>query len=131
MPDSAVIPTPEHGRIVLTAPESPEYWYQDYGTAELKDGKVHVDLDPILADIIMVDENNPIRVFCTPVPTSLAESSIRSSSVSDFNVAEIFSELAKENYNRTVELTRAFQREAPRASATIAIARTVLEDKKN
>lgn len=58
-------------------------------------------------------------------------SSARSSSVADFNVAGIFTELAKEDYNRTVELTRGFQREAPRASATIAIARSVLDEKKN
>jgi hypothetical protein len=58
-------------------------------------------------------------------------SSSRSSSVSDFNVAGIFTELAKEDYNRTVELIRSFQKEAPRASATIAIARSVLEEKKN
>jgi hypothetical protein len=58
-------------------------------------------------------------------------SSSRSSSVSDFNVAVIFAELAKEDYNTTVEVIRGFEREAPRASATIAIAKTVLEDKKN
>jgi len=58
-------------------------------------------------------------------------SSVRSTSSSDFNVASIFSELAKEDYNKTVEVIRGFEREAPRASATIAIARTVLEDKKN
>lgn len=57
--------------------------------------------------------------------------SIRSSSVAEFNVTGIFNELAKENYERTVELARGFEREAPRASATIAIARAVLEEKKN
>lgn len=57
-------------------------------------------------------------------------STIRSSSVQDFDVAGIFSELAIEDYNRTVELARGFEREAPRASAVIAIARAVLEDKK-
>jgi hypothetical protein len=58
-------------------------------------------------------------------------SSIRSTSSSDFNVASVFSELAKEDYNKTVEVIRGYEREAPRASATIAIARTILEDKKN
>ena len=58
-------------------------------------------------------------------------SSIRSSTVADFNVTGIFAELAKDDYNRSIELARAFQRDAPRASATIAIARTVLEEKKN
>jgi len=59
------------------------------------------------------------------------QSSIRSSSSGEFNIAGIFGELAKEDYNKTVEMIRQFQQEAPRASATIAIARTVLEDKKN
>jgi len=58
-------------------------------------------------------------------------SSVRSSSSGEFNVAGIFGELAKEDYNKTVEVIRGFQREAPRASATIAIARAVLDDKKN
>jgi len=55
--------------------------------------------------------------------------SLRSSSVEDFDVAGIFAELAKDDYNRTVELARGFEREAPRASAVIAIARAVLENK--
>jgi len=64
---SEIIPTPNHGRIILTCPESPEYWYQDYGTVQMNNGQAHVDLDPILADIIFVNTDNPIRVFCTPV----------------------------------------------------------------
>ncbi len=64
---SEIIPTPNHGRITLTCPESPEYWYTDYGTIELVNGRAHVNLDPILADIIFVDDDNPLRVFCTPV----------------------------------------------------------------
>ena len=55
--------------------------------------------------------------------------SIRTSSADDFNVSGIFSELAKEDYNRSVELARGFEREAPRASAVIAIAKAVLEKK--
>ncbi len=61
---------------------------------------------------------------------SKSGSSIRSSSVADFNVAGIFNELAKEDYERTVELVRGFDREAPRASASIAIARAIFEEKK-
>ncbi|MBK6627647.1 MAG: hypothetical protein IPJ87_10465 [Flavobacteriales bacterium] len=64
---SEIIPTADHGRIMLTCPESPEYWYQDYGTVQLVNGQAHVDLDPILADIIMVTSEYPVRVFCTPV----------------------------------------------------------------
>jgi hypothetical protein len=56
-------------------------------------------------------------------------SSLHSSSAQDFDVSGIFGELAKEDYNRSVELARGFEREAPRASAVIAIARAVLENK--
>ena len=55
--------------------------------------------------------------------------SVRMSSAPDFDVSGIFGELAKEDYNRTVELARGFEREAPRASAVIAIAKAVLENK--
>jgi len=58
-----IIPTPTHGRIRLTAPESPEYWYTDYGTVQLVNGSAHVDLDPILADIIVVDAQHPLKIF--------------------------------------------------------------------
>jgi hypothetical protein len=58
-------------------------------------------------------------------------SSIRSSSSGEFDVTGVFSELAKDDYDRTIELARGFEKEAPRASATIAIARAVLEEKKN
>jgi hypothetical protein len=64
---SEIIPTENHGRVTLTCPESPEYWYQDYGTVQMINGKATIIIDPILADIIVVDEENPIRVICTPV----------------------------------------------------------------
>ena len=54
---------------------------------------------------------------------------MRSSSAADFDVSGIFTELTKDDYNRTVELARGFEREAPRANSVIAIARAVLEDK--
>ncbi|MBC7607690.1 MAG: hypothetical protein H7199_12160 [Burkholderiales bacterium] len=64
---SEIIPTETHGRITLTCPESPEYWYQDYGTVQIVNGRATITLDDILADIIVVDDENPIRVICTPV----------------------------------------------------------------
>jgi len=48
----------------------------------------------------------------------------------DFNVSGIFGELANENYDKAVELARGFQRDAPRANAVIAVAKSVLEEKK-
>ena len=71
-------------------------------------------------------EDGVIRVSLITKGTS----SIRTSSTRDFDIAPIFGELAHDDYNRAVELARLFEREAPRASATIAIARAVLEEKK-
>ena len=56
--------------------------------------------------------------------------SISSSDVADFDVQGIFQQLANQDYDRAVELARGFQGEGPRAVATIAIARAVLEKKK-
>jgi hypothetical protein len=47
----------------------------------------------------------------------------------DFNVAGIFGRLAHQDFDRAVELARGFQGEGPRAMATIALAKSVLEKK--
>lgn len=57
-------------------------------------------------------------------------SSIRSSTVREFDVAPLFNDLAKEDHARIIELARLFEKEGPRASATIAIARAMLEETK-
>ncbi|HLM54945.1 MAG TPA: hypothetical protein VK422_02385, partial [Pyrinomonadaceae bacterium] len=50
-------------------------------------------------------------------------------SAESFDLAGIFTALAREDMSRAVELARAFEGEAPRAVATLAIARTALEKK--
>jgi hypothetical protein len=60
---------------------------------------------------------------------SKGQNSVHTSSAADFNVEGIFRLLANEDYDRAVELARGFEREGPRAVATIAIARAVLERK--
>lgn len=57
-------------------------------------------------------------------------SSVHNSDVPEFDLAGIFKDLAGLDYDRAVELARGFQGEGPRAVATIAIARAVLEPKK-
>ena len=54
---------------------------------------------------------------------------VRPENISDFDIEGVFSALANEDYERAVQLARGFQGEAPRANATIAIARSVLNDK--
>ena len=57
-------------------------------------------------------------------------SSIRTASAREFDVAPVFNDLANEDYARAIELARLFEKQAPRASATIAIAKAVLEETK-
>ena len=55
------------------------------------------------------------------------QSSIHSSDVPEFDLEGIFRDLANQDYERAVELARGFEGEGPRAVATIAIARAVLQ----
>ena len=61
---------------------------------------------------------------------SKGHSSVHTSDVPDFDLDGIFRGLATKDYDRAVELARGFQAEGPRAVATIAIARAILDPKK-
>ena len=65
----------------------------------------------------------------TQTMSSRGEIAMSPQSVPEFDVAEIFGALASDDYERAVQLARGFQGEAPRANATIAIARSVLKQK--
>lgn len=58
------------------------------------------------------------------------QSSVNTNDAPDFDLEGIFKELANQDYDRAVELARGFEREGPRAVATIAIARAILEPPK-
>ena len=55
--------------------------------------------------------------------------SMRTSTVEDFNLTGIFKTLTQENYTEAVALARNFEGQAPRATAVISIARTILSEK--
>jgi hypothetical protein len=61
---------------------------------------------------------------------SKSNSSIHTGDIADFDLDGIFRDLADQDYERAVELARGFEREGPRAIATIAIARAILAPKK-
>ena len=50
-------------KVALSAPEAPENLFQDFGQSKLVNGRVHVDIDPIFAKNIRVNEKHPLRVF--------------------------------------------------------------------
>ena len=58
-------------------------------------------------------------------------SSMRASTVDEFNLPGVFRKLSQENATQAVEIARSFEREAPRATALIAVARALISDKAN
>jgi hypothetical protein len=61
----AVVPAAEHGRRRLYAVESPEVWFEDFGSGQLIDGSAVVNLESIFAATVNTDED--YHVFLTPV----------------------------------------------------------------
>jgi len=49
--------------VLLSAPESPENLFQDYGSGKLVNGKATIKLDPIFSKNILVNDEHPLRVF--------------------------------------------------------------------
>jgi hypothetical protein len=53
------------GKRVLFAPEAPQPFFEDFGTARLENGHCRVNLDPIFLDCIAVNQDHPLLVFIT------------------------------------------------------------------
>src|SRR5262245_59845195 len=60
---NAVVPFPDGSARVLHCMESPEHWFEDFGTARLRRGRAVVRLD---ADFAKVIKRGDYRVFLTP-----------------------------------------------------------------
>jgi len=56
--------------------------------------------------------------------------SMRSSTVDEFNLPGVFRTLSQENATQAIEIARSFENEAPRATALIAVARALISEKK-
>ena len=50
-------------KVVMHCTETPENLFEDYGTAQLINGRVTIQIDPIFSKNIMVDEKHPLKVF--------------------------------------------------------------------
>jgi len=65
----------------------------------------------------------------TMIVTSPSKILRKTENVSEFDVAGVFGELGKSDWERAVQLARGFQGEALRANATVAISRSMLDEK--
>jgi hypothetical protein len=59
---SAVVNTSK-GPTSFYCQESPEVWFEDIGSGELKNGKCHIELDLIFIEATTINSSNPTRVF--------------------------------------------------------------------
>jgi trimeric autotransporter adhesin len=50
-------------KVVMHCPETPEFYFEDYGDGQLTNGKAHIDLDPVLAKNVAINEKHHLRVF--------------------------------------------------------------------
>jgi hypothetical protein len=60
---NTIVKNTNNESVMLSAPESPENLFQDYGTGTLSNGKTSIKLDPDFAKNIAVDNKHPLRVF--------------------------------------------------------------------
>ncbi len=60
---STTVPDLQDKQVTLHAPETPEFYFQDYGQGQLLNGKVHITIDPILAKNVTISDKHPLRVF--------------------------------------------------------------------
>lgn len=59
----AVVYTDSQGPTQLYAEESTEIYFSDYGDGQLQNGYAKIELDPLYLETVLVDEQNPLRVF--------------------------------------------------------------------
>lgn len=62
---SASVPTSK-GNQLLYAVESPGIWFEDFGNAQLVNGKATINLDPLYLETVVIDAAHPMVVTVTP-----------------------------------------------------------------
>jgi hypothetical protein len=67
---SAVISTRDYGRRAVYCTESPEVWFEDFGSSRLVNGRAHIELDPVFRQTVTINSQNPMKVFVTPTDGS-------------------------------------------------------------
>ncbi|KPL18026.1 MAG: hypothetical protein AMJ92_09960 [candidate division Zixibacteria bacterium SM23_81] len=62
---SAIVRT-EEGPKAVYCQESPENWFEDFGTGAIYDGRAQVQLASDFRQTVTIDEKDPMKVFITP-----------------------------------------------------------------
>jgi hypothetical protein len=63
MPAACTVPDLNGNQVEMYSSESPDFVFNDFGGGDLINGKAHIDLDPIYAKSVIIDDKHPLRVF--------------------------------------------------------------------
>ncbi len=81
---NAVVNTASYGQRLLYSVESPEVWFEDFGTASLVNGKATVAFDSVFAETVNLNED--YHVFLTPIAGEPVMLFVTAKSASSFTV---------------------------------------------
>lgn len=62
-PVSCAIPDVNNNMVVMHCPETPEFYFEDYGQGQLVNGRAHIDIDPNLVKNVIINDKHPLRVY--------------------------------------------------------------------
>lgn len=60
---STIVDDTKGGQAIMYAPEAPEVLFEDYGTGKLANGQAYINLDPIFAKNVTINDKHPLRVY--------------------------------------------------------------------
>jgi hypothetical protein len=60
---STIVPDAAGNQRIMYAPEAPEVLFEDYGTGQLVNGQAFINLDPVFAMNVKIDDQHPMKVF--------------------------------------------------------------------
>lgn len=108
---STIIDGENEKKHIMFAPEAPEILFQDYGVGKLIDGKARIEIDPILAKNIFVDENHPLKVFIQ-LKGDCKGVYVIDESTSGFTVKELQGGTSNVSFNYQIVASRADRKDA-------------------
>ena len=60
---STMVKDQQNRNRIMYCPETPEVLFEDYGTSQLVNGRVHVSIDPVMSGNIYISTSKPLKVF--------------------------------------------------------------------
>jgi len=61
---SCAVPNLNDQMVVMHCPETPEFYFEDYGEGQLVNGRAHITIDPVVAkNVAIIPNKHPLRVF--------------------------------------------------------------------